>query len=56
MSFARCGRSQIRLAAGTKCPHCGRRLHATDVEADFGDVRLVCVGCHGDVLIIGGAP
>jgi hypothetical protein len=52
MSFAYDGRSEIRLAANTKCPHCGRCLHATDVEADFGGVRLICIGCHRDVLII----
>jgi hypothetical protein len=54
-TFARDGRCEIRLAVGTKCPHCGRQLHAHDVKTDFGNAKLVCAGCHRDVLTIGGA-
>ena len=45
-------RHKIWLAGGTACPQCGRRLHATDVEAGFGDLRFVCSGCHADVLVV----
>jgi hypothetical protein len=55
MTFAYAGNYEVRLAASIKCPHCGRKLHATDIEADFGDVKLICAGCHRDVLTIGSA-
>jgi hypothetical protein len=51
-SFARTDTYEVLLAGGAECPHCSRLLHASDVIADFGDVSLVCGGCHGDVLII----
>jgi transposase-like protein len=44
----------IRLAVSLTCPYCGRALHATDVEQDY-ETRLICSGCHRDVLIIGSA-
>jgi hypothetical protein len=55
MTYARAGTSTVRLAANLRCPHCSRKLHATDVEVDFGDVQLICQGCHRDVLTIGAA-
>lgn len=51
MTYARTGRHAVRLATDTRCPHCTRRLRASDVEADFGEVRLICGGCHRDVLV-----
>jgi hypothetical protein len=62
-SFARTGAYEVLLAGGTTCPHCSRLLRADDVvivdvgdvSAGFGDVSLVCGGCHNDVLIIRGA-
>lgn len=34
------------------CPHCQTWLGAEDVEL-FGDhVRLICTGCHHDMLVI----
>jgi hypothetical protein len=51
-SFARTGKYEVLLAGGTTCPHCSRLLRADDVVADFGDVSLVCGGCHKDVLVI----
>jgi hypothetical protein len=56
ISFAWAGHCAVRLVGGLKCPHCARQLRATDVELDFGDVRLVCNGCFRDVLTIGDAP
>jgi hypothetical protein len=52
-TFAWVGNRAVRLAAGTRCP-CGRELHATDVTVDSPEsaVRLVCIGCHRDVLAI----
>ena len=55
MTYARTGRHAVRLATDTRCPHCTRRLRASDVEADFGEVRLICGGCHRDALVIGSA-
>ena len=46
------GACETQLATNLRCPHCMRLLRATDVDADFGDVRLVCQGCHRDVLTI----
>lgn len=53
MSFAFAGKYAVYLADGIPCPHCGRMLHATDVEVDRrGDAWLICVGCHKDILKI----
>jgi hypothetical protein len=55
-SYAIRGQYDVRLTNGLACPHCGRVLRATDVEIDDGHaVRVICGGCHGDVLIIGSA-
>jgi hypothetical protein len=54
-NFARVGKHEVLLADSTMCPHCSRFLRASDVIADFGDVSLVCGGCHKDVLVIRGA-
>jgi hypothetical protein len=51
-TYARVGSHVVRLTVNMKCPHCTRPLQATDVEVDFGDVRLICAGCHKDVLTI----
>jgi hypothetical protein len=51
-SFARTGKYEVRLAGRTACPHCAQLLHASDVTADFGEVTLICGGCHKDVLVI----
>jgi hypothetical protein len=55
MTFAFVGNYAVRLAANLKCPHCTKPLRACDVEANFGDVRIVCSGCFKDVLVIGAA-
>jgi hypothetical protein len=40
----------IKLAP-LRCPYCRRELRATDVELlDHGDARIVCPGCHRDLL------
>jgi hypothetical protein len=46
------GGNRVWLAAGLRCSHCGRPLHAGDVAADFGDVTMICTGCHRDILTI----
>jgi hypothetical protein len=40
----------VRLAAGLHCPHCQRELRPTDVELSDRGLRVVCQGCHGDLL------
>jgi hypothetical protein len=49
------GNSVVRLVTKLRCPHCRRELKATDIDLDFGDVHLICRGCHRDVLVIGAA-
>ena len=35
------------------CPYCAHELRAADVELlDNGDLRIVCAGCHVDILAI----
>ena len=35
------------------CPHCAHAVRAADVELlDDGDLRIVCPGCHRDILTI----
>jgi hypothetical protein len=55
-TFAFSDGAMVRLAADFKCPHCGHGLHATDVDIDIDidnvDVRLICGGCHKDILTI----
>jgi hypothetical protein len=52
-TFAWAGNREVRLAAGTKCPYCGRGLHATDitVSGPEGAATLICAGCHRVVLV-----
>jgi transposase-like protein len=46
------GGRAIRLAP-LGCPYCGRELRAQDVEQfEDGDARIVCPGCHRDLLTI----
>ena len=54
-TFVFTGSYTVKLTVGLKCPHCSRQLHASDIELDFGDVKLICAGCHKDVLTIGSA-
>ena len=35
-----------------RCGHCGRVVQAFDVDLDDGDVRVICAGCHRDLLHI----
>jgi hypothetical protein len=43
----------VRLVAGVNCLYCRRELRAQDVEPlDRGNVRIVCLGCHRDLLTI----
>ena len=42
----------VRLIVGLRCPACQGPLRAADVEADAGNVRLICGGCHRDVFRI----
>jgi hypothetical protein len=51
-SFADSGGLDVRLAAGVYCPHCLRPLRASDVRVADDEVRLICDGCHRDVLTI----
>lgn len=42
---------EVRLANGTACPHCARRLRPSDVIIDL-DITVICAGCHRDLLVI----
>jgi hypothetical protein len=53
MVFARVAyKTAAWLVTGVNCPHCARKLKATDVRADYGQAQLTCAGCHRDILII----
>jgi hypothetical protein len=52
MTRAFSGACEAQLASKLRCPHCMRLLRATDIDVDFGDVRLICRGCHRDILMI----
>ena len=39
----------VWLVGGLLCPHCSRKLRATDVDLDRHGGALICRGCHGDV-------
>jgi hypothetical protein len=55
-SYAVSGHYEVRLTDGLKCPHCSRLLHAADVDiCGQAAVRMICAGCHRDVLTIGSA-
>ena len=44
--------STIKLAP-LGCPYCRREVRAHDVQPlDHGEVRIVCHGCHRDLLTI----
>jgi hypothetical protein len=46
------GTRTIKLAAAP-CPNCQHVFRAVDVELiGDGEVRLVCPGCHIDILLI----
>jgi transposase-like protein len=52
-SFARTGSYEVHLVNGVSCPYCSRMLYAGDVEVHRrGDARLICAGCHRDILKI----
>ena len=40
----------VRLVAGLHCP-CGRELRCDPEPMGDGGFRLLCAGCHGDVLV-----
>ena len=42
----------VRFAGGIHCPHCVRQLHATDIEVDDFDMRLLCSGCARELLAV----
>jgi hypothetical protein len=42
----------VRLATGMNCPCCSQQIKASDIRADFGHVRLICAGCHHDILVV----
>jgi hypothetical protein len=51
-SIAYAGTRAIRLAP-LSCPYCHHEFRAVDVEPLGADeVRLVCPGCHTDILSI----
>ena len=51
-STAYAGGRAIKLAP-LGCPYCRHEFRAQDVEPlGDGDVRLVCPGCHRDMLMI----
>jgi hypothetical protein len=39
----------VWLAGGLLCPHCSRKLRASDVDLDRHGGTLICRGCHADV-------
>ena len=43
----------IRVASGLCCPHCGKPLapHAAR-HRDQDGWRMVCQGCHRDIIVI----
>ena len=53
-TFAYAAACTIKLAP-LVCPYCERKLGAQDVEPlDTGNARIVCPGCHIDILTIKG--
>jgi hypothetical protein len=51
---AHTGTHTIRLSP-LRCPYCEHELRAQDVELlDTGNARIVCPGCHVDILTIEG--
>jgi hypothetical protein len=43
----------IRIADGLQCPSCGTAIRTTDPEdTDNGNWRIVCSGCHRDILVV----
>jgi hypothetical protein len=43
---------QVTLAP-VACPHCAYQVRAADAELqDDGDLRIVCGGCHVDILVV----
>lgn len=44
----------VRLVAGVHCPNCATELRACDVIINQagGRTRLICSGCHRDILAI----
>lgn len=53
-TYAVIGDSVVHVADGIGCPFCGRRLQATDVKVEAGEVNFICRGdgCHRDILRI----
>jgi hypothetical protein len=45
----------VRIGA-LSCPYCGRGLHAYDIELDGDVLRLICRGCHHDMLVVEATP
>ena len=41
----------VRIADGTSCPTCGTVIRTTDPETTNDGWRIVCSGCHRDLLI-----
>jgi hypothetical protein len=42
----------IRIADGVSCPACGTAIRASDPEETDGGWRIVCSGCHRDLLVV----
>jgi uncharacterized protein YbaR (Trm112 family) len=45
------GSRTIRLIDGLCCPHCRAEIRNYPEETDAG-WRLLCPGCHGDLLVV----
>lgn len=52
MSYTFAGDKLVTLTGGLFCPNCRRELHATNIEVDASRVRIICAGCHRDILVI----
>jgi hypothetical protein len=42
----------VRIADGVSCPACGAVIRACDAEETNDGVRIICHGCHRDLLVI----
>ena len=47
--------NEVLLARGILCLHCASVLRASDVIIDRDEIKLVCDGCHKDLLRVRGA-
>jgi hypothetical protein len=42
----------VHIADGLRCPACGTVIRAVDTEEINDGLRLICHGCHRDILVV----